>query len=163
MDCQFLPQKISDLLIEFRSLDLSLISRCLCERIASHTEKTDEKYSERLYLMEYCFLHFVVDQPQCASADVVFPARREDIDDARVLDCGCAVFHAAAHNEGVTRSNVDRLSLARNLEMPIHHVHDLLMRVAVRGSNPTFRHVMLSNKQFVVIGKHAAFQPVFRS
>src|SRR5882724_9352140 len=103
--------------------------------------------------MEYCFLHFVVDQPQCASADVVFSAWGEDIDDPGVLDCGCAVFHAAAHNKGVARSNVNRLSLARDPEMPVNDVHDLLMRMTVHRPYPAFHHVMLSKKQFVVVGE----------
>jgi len=112
--------------------------------------------------MEHCFLHLVVDELQCASADIVFPAWCENIDYQGVLDCGCSVFHATPHDEGVTPSKVDRFSLACDPDVPVYDIHDLFARVAVYGANPAFHHLVLRKKQFVVVGKHAAFQPTFR-
>src|SRR5258708_12961441 len=82
-----------------------------------------------------------------ASTNVVFSARREYVDYPRVLDCGCTVLHAAAHNESVTRSNVDCPSLARNLEVPVHHIHNLLIRVALHRPPPSFHPFLLPNTQ----------------
>src|ERR1700676_3967597 len=96
------------------------------------------------------------------STDVVLSTRREHIDYSRIFERGYAMFHAAAYNKGVARSNVDSLSLAPDLEVPMHDIHDLLVRVAVHRAHPAFYHFMLGKKQFVVVRQHTAFQPVLR-
>src|SRR5580692_8504503 len=82
------------------------------------------------------------------STDVVFPAWREHINYSRIFQRGCAMFDATAYNEGVACSNVDRPSLARNLEVAMDDIHDLLVGVAVHRAHPAFYHFMLGKKQF---------------
>jgi hypothetical protein len=72
------------------------------------------------------------------------------------------MFHTTAHDEGVTRSNVHGLSLAGDLEVPMHNIDDLLVEVAVHLPNPAFHHLMFRKKQFVVVSKDAASQTCFR-
>src|SRR4029077_103500 len=99
---------------------------------------------------------------KAGSGDVVLSARREDIDHARILDRGCAVFHATAHHQGVPRSKVELVSLASDPDMTMHYIHDLIVRMAMRCAPPAFHHLMLGKKQLVVIREHTAFQPAFR-
>lgn len=57
-----LLEKISDLPIELRSLDSRLGRLHLSKRIATRTEKTDEKQSEYFCSTEFSFSHRGADQ-----------------------------------------------------------------------------------------------------
>jgi hypothetical protein len=48
------------------------------------------------------------------------------------------VFHAAANHECVSCLNVERGALARNPQTTGHDINNLVVRVAVHLTNPTF-------------------------
>jgi len=56
------------------------------------------------------------------------------------------MLYATANDESITGSSVKRVSLARDPDMAVHDVHDLIVRMAVRGSNPTFHHLVFGKK-----------------
>ena len=56
------------------------------------------------------------------------------------------MFHAAANHECVSCLNVERGALARNPQTTGHDINNLVVRVAVHLTNPTFHHFMFSNK-----------------
>src|SRR5260370_29611291 len=72
------------------------------------------------------------------------------------------MLHATANDESITFSSVKRVALTRDPDMAVHDVHNLIVRMAVHCSNPVFHHLVFGKKQFVVVGKHTAFQPAFR-
>src|SRR5258708_31466496 len=72
------------------------------------------------------------------------------------------MLHATANDESITCSSVKRASLTRDPDMAVHDVHNLIVPMAVHRSNPAFHHLVFGKKQFVVVGKHTAFQPAFR-
>src|SRR5580692_13120508 len=46
--------------------------------------------------------------------------------------------------------------------MPTHNVDNLILRMAVHRSGPPFDHLVLSEKKFVVIREHSAYEAGFR-
>src|SRR5216684_6371096 len=97
-----------------------------------------------------------------SSRNVIFPARCEDIDYERILDRGGAVLHATADNESVSRAQFERFPLAVHFQMPTHNVDDLIVRMAVHRSRPSLHHLVLGEKELVVVREHAACQAGFR-
>src|SRR5260370_14442233 len=96
------------------------------------------------------------------SRNVIFPAGREDIDYERILDRGGAVLHATADNESVSRAQFERFSMAVHFQVPAHNVDNLIVRMAVHRSRPTLHHLVLGEKELVVVSQHAACQARFR-
>jgi hypothetical protein len=72
------------------------------------------------------------------------------------------VLHAAAYNESIPRAQFERFSLTVHLQMPAHNVDNLIVRMAVHRSSPPFYHLVLGEKEFVVVGEYAACQAGFR-
>src|SRR5713101_1269472 len=97
-----------------------------------------------------------------SSRNVIFPARCEDIDYERILDRGGTVLHPTADNESVSRAQFERFPLGVHFQMPPHNVDDLIVRMAVHRSCPPFHHLVLDEKELVVISQHAACQARFR-
>ena len=94
-----------------------------------------------------------------SSRNVVFPARRKDIDYQGLLDCGSAVLHASADNENVSRAQVKCFAETIHFQMSTHNVDDLIVRMAVHRSTPAFQHVVLGEEKLVVVGEHATCEP----
>ncbi len=69
---------------------------------------------------------------------------------------------AAADNESVPRAQFERFPLAAHFQMPTHNVDSLIVRMAVHRSRPTLHHLVLGEKELVVVGEHAACQAGFR-
>jgi hypothetical protein len=80
------------------------------------------------------------------STKVIFAAWREDVDDQRLFERGCAVFHSAAHHKRVPCPDINRFPLARNLQVTMNHLHDLVVWMAVCCPSPPFHHFVLRNK-----------------
>src|SRR5262249_4316173 len=80
------------------------------------------------------------------SLQIVFPPRREDVDDQRFFERGSAMFHSAAHDERVARSNLERFSFASDLQMAMDDVDDLIVQMAVHCAHPALHHFVLSEK-----------------
>jgi hypothetical protein len=72
------------------------------------------------------------------------------------------MLHATANDESIPGSSVKRVSLTRDPDMTVHDIYNLIVRMVVHRSNPAFHHLVFGKKQFVVVGKHTAFQPTFR-
>ncbi len=72
------------------------------------------------------------------------------------------MLNAPAHNESVPRAQYERFSLAVHFQMPTHNVDNLIVRMAVHRSRPTLHHLVLGEKELVVVGEHAACQAGFR-
>ena len=56
------------------------------------------------------------------------------------------MFHAAANHEGVACFYIERGVLARSPQTTVHDINNLVVRVAVRLTNPTLHHFMFSNQ-----------------
>jgi len=72
------------------------------------------------------------------------------------------MLHAATHNESIPCAQFEQFSLAGRFQMPAHNVDNLIVRVAVHRPSPTFDHLVLDEKELVVVGEHAARKAAFR-
>ncbi len=72
------------------------------------------------------------------------------------------MLHAATHNESIPCAQFEQFSLAGHFQMPAHNVDNLIVRVAVHRTSPPFDHLVLDEKELVVVGEHAAGQAEFR-
>src|SRR6266478_3086246 len=96
------------------------------------------------------------------SNDVVFAAWCEDVDDERVFHSRSAVFDSATDHETVAGSNFEGLSLTSDFQMPANDVDNLIVKMAVYRAHPISDHLVLGDKEFVVVGHHLARQAAFR-
>src|SRR5258708_2415416 len=96
------------------------------------------------------------------SNNVILAARSKNIYNERVFQSTGAVFDSAADRETVTGSNVERFSLARDFQMSANDVDNLVVRVAVDTACPASGHLVLGEKEFVVVGHHLPRQTRFR-
>jgi hypothetical protein len=87
--------------------------------------------------------------------NVVFPARREDIDDQRIVQGRGLMFDTAANHETVARERIERGFANCNSQMSAYDVNDLLVGMTVPGTNPTFLHAVFGEKKLVVVRTNA--------
>src|SRR6266404_3631014 len=101
-------------------------------------------------------------RPGTWSSNVIFAAGREHIYDQGIFQSRGSVFDAAADRETVTGPNLECFSLRSDLQMSANHVNNLFVGVAVDRANPTLQHLVLGEKEFVVVRHHLACQTWLR-
>ncbi len=72
------------------------------------------------------------------------------------------MLHAAADYESVPCAQFESFPETVHFQMSTHNVDNLVVRMAMHRSSPTFDHLMFGEKELVVIGEHAACEAGFR-
>src|SRR5690349_21176142 len=94
------------------------------------------------------------------SSDVAFSITGKNIDDERVFDGRHGMVISLACDEAVAGAIAP---LSRDAQSAAHDTNNLLMRVAVPGTHPTFFQAVLGEEELVVIGEHLAREPALRT
>jgi len=89
---------------------------------------------------------------------IFIPARREYVHDNRIFQRLCLMLDPSPHHEAVSRAHRKRLAADRDRKLPAHHKGNLIVRMLMPSSDPSFLHPMLGKKQFLIVGAHAAQQ-----
>jgi hypothetical protein len=90
--------------------------------------------------------------------DVVLAAGRKDIYYNGILFRGRPVFETPANDETISSSKIEYLSLASDFQMTAHHVDNLVVHMTVNAARPALDHLMLGQKEFVVVRHDPANQ-----
>jgi hypothetical protein len=86
----------------------------------------------------------------------------EYVEHLGLLECGCLMLHATRHKERIAGF---RLELAAGMledQMPADHVHHLLVRMTVTGSDPAFPHAMTNEHHAWAVRHYLPTQSIFR-
>ena len=95
--------------------------------------------------------------PNCGS-QIVVPDRGKNVDYDRRFERGGLVFDSTAHHKAVAGANLKCLGATGDAEPAGDDVGDLIVRVAMTGTDPPFLHAVLGKKQFFIVGADGAGQ-----